>query len=92
MPELAYCAGEEPRALFPERVFPTSNKEGIQGYKIDMVHRNYGYVFVEAGVKQPLTYVTVIPESLRFVVVRAEFTYENHDPHSVKRVFEVKAG
>ena len=49
--DLAFWSGEEPRALFPERVFPTSNKDGTQRYKIEMVHHEYSYVFVEADVK-----------------------------------------
>ncbi len=62
--ELAYWRGEEPRALFPTRVVPKFSEEETEEYRIDMVHRNFSYVFVEAGVKQPLTYVTRRPRKL----------------------------
>ena len=52
-------------------------------------------IFVEPDVKQPLTYVTYIPETVQYVLVRAKFNYmdraddDRFQPHSVERLFEV---
>ena len=46
---------------------------------------SFSYVFVEPGVKQLLTYVTIIPENIRFILVHAQFTYLNHDPHGAEK-------
>lgn len=49
----------------------------------------FDYIFVEPGVSQPITYVTRIPAEIRFIVVRVQFKYDNFNPHSAEKVFEV---
>jgi hypothetical protein len=68
----------KPRLLFPEKLF-----------EAEVVLEKDGYIFVEPGVEQIISYVTKVPRRARFVIARAEFRYENSDPHSAERVFEV---
>src|SRR5262249_7709147 len=68
----------KPRLLFPQKLFDA-----------EIVHEKYGYIFVEPGVEQLISYITKVPASARFVLARAEFRYKNFDPHSAERVFEV---
>ena len=71
---------KEPRIEFPVRIL----KDAEVLYK-----PKYDYIFVEPGISQPITFVTRIPEDIRFIAVRVEFNYDNFNPHSAEKVFEV---
>lgn len=87
--ELVFWDSAPPRAFFPHKLYPSEGKNAADANEIDAVYQKFAYVFVEPGVKQMLTYVTLIPEGMRFIVVRATFKYPNHNDHSAEKVFEV---
>lgn len=66
---------EFPIPVFNEKIIPPKFK----------------YYFVEPGIKQPITYVTKIPNNIRFIVARASFKYRfKNKLHTSERVFELK--
>jgi hypothetical protein len=58
--------------------------------KEEIIPKEFGYYFVRPGITQPLTFTTIIPTEVRFLLVRAAFEYEgSKDLHTSERPFEV---
>lgn len=71
---------EDKRLEFPEPLM-----------KAELIPKEAGYYFVRPGVEQQVTFTTIIPADVRFVLARAEFKYENSDDrHSVEKVFDAR--
>lgn len=70
----------EHRLEFPERIV-----------KDEVKPRNWNCIFVEPGVTQRLSYMTLVDEEIRYISARAEFYYEKYTPHSTEKMFEVSA-
>lgn len=87
---LAEWRGNEPRLGFPEyliknaRVVPKEIRtpQGIV---------TYNFFFVEPGVKQVFTYISRIPAGVKYIAARGAFFYDPETPHTVERVFQVRA-
>ncbi|NPV63653.1 MAG: hypothetical protein HPY61_13700 [Methanotrichaceae archaeon] len=79
---LCYWEGYEPRLSFPKKVLND----------VSVIPKGYNYFFVEPGVEQVLTYVTMIPASIRYVLAHAVFEYDEFTPHTAERVFELNPG
>jgi hypothetical protein len=77
---LCYWEGYEPRLSFPEKVLDD----------VSVIPKGYNYFFVEPGVEQVLTYVTMIPASIKYVLAHAVFEYDEFTPHTAEKVFEMK--
>ena len=52
---------------------------------------NLNFIFVEPGVTQRLSYITIIDAEIKYITARAEFNYEEYKPHSTEKMFEVKS-
>ncbi len=50
----------------------------------------WNYIFVEPGVKQHVSYMTIIDADIKYITARAEFYYEKYKPHSTEKMFEVR--
>jgi hypothetical protein len=60
----------------------------IEILKDNLVYKQkFNYIFVEPGIDQNITYNTKIPSKIKFIVVRAEFKYDESRTHSIERVF-----
>lgn len=71
---------EDKRLEFPEPLL-----------KAELIPQKVGYYFVRPGVEQQVTFTTIIPADVRFVLARAAFRYENsNDSHSVEKVFDAR--
>lgn len=46
--------------------------------------------FIEPGIVQRFSYVSRIPDSIRFILVRSNFKYHETSTHSAQKVFELK--
>lgn len=68
----------EHRLDFPEKIVEDEVKP-----------KSWNYIFVEPGVKQRISYMTIIDANIRFITARAEFYYEKYTPHSTEKMFEV---
>ena len=68
----------EHRLKFPEEIL-----------KDEVKPKNLNYIFVEPGVKQRLSYMTIIDAGIQYITARAEFYYEKYTPHSTEKMFEV---
>jgi hypothetical protein len=66
------------RVAFPESLIDESDV---------LFSRKYKHIFVEPGVEQNITFVGAIPDNMTFILVRAEFEYEDGRTHSTERVF-----
>ena len=53
--------------------------------------KNKGTFFVEPRVVQRFSYVTIIPEETRFILVRSSFEYHKKSKHSAQKMFEIKS-
>jgi hypothetical protein len=80
--ELSGWEGQPSRLAFPRNLVDEPDA---------IFAKNYGSLFVEPGVDQPITFVSMIPASTRLVLARAEFEYEEGRTHSVEKVFEPNA-
>jgi len=69
----------EHRLKFPEKVVEEEVKP-----------EGWNYIFVEPGVKQRLSYQTIIDVDIKYITARAEFYYEKYRPHSTEKMFEVR--
>ncbi|MBL8868690.1 MAG: hypothetical protein JNK90_02800 [Planctomycetaceae bacterium] len=76
---LTYWTGNEPRLQFPHKIAVGSL----------LYAPKYDYIFVEPGVEQTLTFNTMVPEKMSFVVIHVSFTYSEENTHSAERVFKV---
>jgi hypothetical protein len=56
-----------------------------------LLSMKYGHIFVEPGVEQVITFVASVPETIRFILARAEFEYSDKRTHSSERVFTPSA-
>ena len=66
------------RLEFPEKIFEDEVKP-----------KNWNYIFVEPGVTQHLSYITIIDAEIKYITARAEFNYKQYKPHSTEKMFEV---
>jgi hypothetical protein len=70
----------EHRLEFPEKIVEDEVKPN-----------NLNYIFIEPGVTQRLSYITIIDAEIKYITARAEFNYEEYKPHSREKMFEVKS-
>ena len=68
----------EHRLEFPEKVVEDK-----------ITSKNWRYIFVEPGVTQRLSYITIIDTEIKYITARAEFYYKQYKPHSTEKMFEV---
>ncbi len=57
-------------SIFPEEIVEDEVKP-----------KNWNYIFVEPGVIQRLSYITIIDAEIRTITARAEFYYKQYKPH-----------
>ena len=81
--EISAWQGQPSRLAFPRKIVDEPDV---------IFAEKYGSLFVEPGVDQPITFVSIIPASTRLVLARAEFEYGDGQTHSVEKVFEPGAG
>ena len=63
----------------------------IKLFNEQVIPPKFKYIFVEPGVKQGITYVTTVPENIKFIVARASFKYRFRNAiHTREKVFEIK--
>ncbi|MDR8392227.1 hypothetical protein NC796_13825 [Aliifodinibius sp. S!AR15-10] len=76
-------------AGFPEEIVKTNvlEKKVKENDKEGYEKREW---FVEPGIVQKFSYVTRIPEDIRFILVRSGFNYHESSTHSTQKVFELK--
>lgn len=71
-------ARQPSRVNFPEKLFDEQDV---------LFSQKYDHIFVEPGVEQEVTFVAAIPETIAFVLARAEFEYSDSRTHSTERMF-----
>ncbi len=64
----------------------------VEIVKDEVIPGNWNYIFVEPGIKQRISYQTIIDAKVKYITARAEFYYQEYRPHSIEKMFEVKAG
>ena len=80
--DLQYWPGKEPRLQFPLKVVDD----------VEVIFKEkYQHIFVEPGVRQKINFVTKVPERCRYVLMRAQFNYDETRSHSIERVSAVSA-
>src|SRR5215813_1639768 len=77
----AYWPERGQRVEFPVKII---NKERV-------IPESLNFLFVEPGVQQSITYVTKVPTQIMYIVVYAEFWYDEVTPHTSERVFQLTA-
>lgn len=82
---------------------PAERADGSREHGLNFPHKpidenvtsHLKFIFVEPGVKQPITYVTPIDTEFEYVLAHAKFHYigksgeDDYQPHSVERLFEL---
>ena len=59
--------------------------------KAEVIPEKFGYYFVRPGVNQQISFTTIIPADIRFVLARAAFKYEDsNDLHTTEKVFDIE--
>jgi hypothetical protein len=79
---LSYWQGNEPRLAFPVKIVDNTS----------ILPESYNFFFVEPGIEQVFTYVTRVSSSIKYILVHAEFEYDQFTPHTTERTFAVKVG
>jgi hypothetical protein len=74
---LEFWKKREPRLYFPHLLVPD----------VPVVPEGIECFFAEPGEKNTFTYVTKIPETIKFVLAYATFSYNSEDSHDAERVF-----
>ena len=70
------------RALFPEELFKRNLVPKTK-------NSTWNYIFVEPGVKQAVTFTTVVPADFTYLLAQVWFQYEATRPHTAEAVFAV---
>jgi hypothetical protein len=84
--KLAFWDKHPERLKFPDEILETQ-----------VIHKNYGFFFIEPNVHQTITFTSKVSDEYKFIVVWAEFSYGTSrakvrgKKHSAERVFEVRA-
>lgn len=84
--QLAFWSKHPDRLVFPDKILDTQ-----------VIHKNYGFFFIEPNVHQTITFTSKVSDEYQFIVVWAEFSYgiarakATGKKHSAERVFEVRA-
>lgn len=68
------------RLKFPEKILEDEVKP-----------TDLNFIFVEPGVRQRLSYITLIDADYKYLTARAEFYYGIYTPHSTEKLFEVRS-
>ncbi len=55
----------------------------------DLIPRTWNFVFIEPGVKQDLSFTTLIPSDYSYLLAHAEANYDADTPHTADAVFAV---
>lgn len=55
----------------------------------DVIPKKWNFIFVDPGVRQSITYQTIIDTDFKYITARAEFYYDKNTPHSTEKMFEV---
>jgi hypothetical protein len=80
---LQYWKGHGYRLDFPKRVFNQEDPKTHEVHKVaELVLKKWDYIFVEPGVNQQLTYVTMVPKTFKFILAQAKFWYDQSAPHN----------
>jgi hypothetical protein len=59
--------------------------------KTNLIPPDWNYIFVEPGVTQQISFISRIPDDVLYIVAKAEFNYDEYTPHTIERMFEVRA-
>ena len=57
----------------------------------EVISENWNYIFVEPGVTQRISYVTIIDEKIKYITAIAAFNYKKYRPHSTAKMFDVRS-
>ena len=76
--QFEYREGREPQANFPHKIFETN-----------LVPGDWNFIFIEPGVTQRVSLITVIPAEYTYVLAHVEFEYKEYWPHTAEAVFAV---
>ncbi len=79
--QFAYWPRRGQRVEFPVKII---DKERV-------IPESLNFLFVEPSVQQTITYVTKVPAHIMYIVVYAEFWYDEVTPHTSERVFRLTA-
>lgn len=52
--------------------------------------KGWNYIFVEPGVTQRISFITIIDEDIQYITAQAHFEYEQYRPHTTERMFELR--
>jgi hypothetical protein len=74
-----YLTGKGQRLAFPDKVIDQA----------ELIPANYCHYFVEPNVRQSMTYVTTVPTSLAYILVRVKFKYDKSRDHTAERAFKL---
>jgi hypothetical protein len=83
---------DEPLTFWTER-YEHRLKFPVPIVKDEVKAENHKYIFIEPGVKQCLSYQTIIDAEIKYITARAEFFYDpekKYTPHSTEKMFEVR--
>jgi hypothetical protein len=78
---LTFWQGKGPRLCFPEALLEN----------VPVIPEKVDKFFVEPGNETTFTYVTKIPDTIKFVLAYANFSYDSNADHDAERVFQVTA-
>jgi hypothetical protein len=56
---------------------------------VEVIPPGYNFLFMEPEVTQTITYISKIPDSIRYILVHVEFHYDIYTPHTAERVFQL---
>jgi hypothetical protein len=81
--ELTFWKGREPRLCFPEALIEDK----------PVIPQGTEYFFAEPGEKHFFTFVTIIPETIKYILIYSTFSYLDEkgssQSHDAERVFKV---
>lgn len=78
---------ETPLSFFSEKGYAHRLEFPEKILKDEVIPKRWNYIFVEPGVKQRISYITVVSEEIKYILARAEFSYERYKPHSTEKMF-----
>ncbi len=71
------------RASFPDLLFKRNLVPATKTTK-------WRYIFIEPGVKQNVSFTTLVPSDYSYLLAHVRFEYEKYRPHTAEAVFEVR--
>ena len=79
--QFRYWEGRTPLAYFPHKIVETN-----------LVQKGWNFIFIEPGVIQQISLVTLIATDYTYVLAHVEFEYKKFWPHTAQAVYAVPSG